>query len=181
MVLPIWLDNLFDDLASRYRLDRELGQGGMATVYLAHDLRHHRSVAIKVLRPNPAQTLGYERFLREIEIAAPLVHPHIVSLLNSGEAGGTLFYVMPYLSGDSLRTRLTLHGEFEVADSIRIMRGVFSALAYAHSHGIVHRDIKPENVLLAGDHAQVADFGIARTVAKASNLTGTGLAVGTTA
>ncbi len=179
--MPLWLDDLSEELASRYRLDRELGHGGMASVYLAHDLRHHRSVAIKVLRPDAALTLGHERFLREIEIVAPLVHPHIVNLLDSGTAGGTLFYVMPYLSGDSLRARLTHHGEFAVADTLRIMRGVFSALAYAHAQGIVHRDIKPENVLLAGDHAQVADFGIARAVATASNLTGTGFAVGTTA
>ncbi len=182
--MPLWLDNLSDELAGRYRLERELGRGGMAAVYLAHDLRHHRSVAIKVLRPDPALTLGHERFLREIEIAAPLVHPHIVSLLDSGEAGGTLFYVMPYLSGDSLRARLTQHGEFSLPDTIRIMRGVFSALAYAHAQGIVHRDIKPENVLLAGDHAQVADFGIARAVAHAtttSSLTGTGFAIGSTA
>ncbi|MES2524394.1 MAG: serine/threonine-protein kinase [Gemmatimonadota bacterium] len=182
--MPLWLDHLADELSDRYRLDRELGQGGMAAVYLAHDLRHHRSVAIKVLRPECAIALGAERFLREIEIAAPLMHPHIVSLLDSGAAAGTMFYVMPYLSGDSLRARLTNHGELAVADTIRIMRGVFSALAYAHAQGIVHRDIKPENVLLAGDHAQVADFGIARgivTATGASRLTGTGFAIGTTA
>ena len=183
-MMPIWLDQFSEALAARYVLERELGQGGMAVVYLAHDRRHHRPVAIKVLRPDTASALGPERFLREIAIVAPLVHPHIVSLLDSGEAGGALFYVMPYISGDSLRARLAQHGELSVAETIRIMRGVFSALAYAHAAGIVHRDIKPENILLASDHPQVADFGIARALASvtpALNLTGTGHAIGTTA
>ena len=182
--MPLWLDGFTTALADRYRLERELGQGGMATVYLAHDLRHHRPVAIKILRPDAVQSLGAERFLREIAIVAPLVHPHIVSLLDSGEAGGTLFYVMPYLAGESLRAQLAKHGELPLADSIRIMRGVFGALSYAHAQGIMHRDIKPENVLLAGEDAQVADFGVARAIASAggdSSLTGTGIAIGTTA
>ncbi len=179
-----WLDQFAEAISDRYRLERELGQGGMATVYLAQDLRHHRPVALKVLRPEEARTVGHDRFMREIAIVAPMVHPHIVSLLDSGEAAGTFFYVMPYLPGESLRTRLNLHGELPVADSIRLMRGVLQALTHAHELGIVHRDIKPENILLAGEEAQVADFGIARAVkqtATESVLTGTGMAIGTTA
>ena len=181
--MPDWLDRFTHALADRYRLERELGHGGMATVYLAQDLRHHRPVAVKALRPDTAVALGHERFLREIGIVAGLVHPHIVSLLDSGEAAGVLYYVMPFLPGESLRARVGREGELPVADTIRIVRGILAALEYAHGLGIIHRDIKPENILLAGPDAQVADFGIARAVAQAagSNLTETGMAVGTAA
>ncbi|MCI0372794.1 MAG: serine/threonine protein kinase, partial [candidate division NC10 bacterium] len=173
-----------DALADRYRLERELGRGGMATVFLAEDLRHRRSVALKVLRPELGSALGAARFLREIEIAARLVHPHILSLLDSGEAGGLLYYVMPYLSGDSLRARLQREGELAVDVAVHVLRQVLDALAYAHSQGIVHRDIKPENVLFLGPHVQVADFGIAKALQAAGEgtaLTVTGLALGTPA
>jgi serine/threonine-protein kinase len=155
----------------RYRLQRELGRGGMATVYLAHDLKHDRQVAIKVLRADLTAALGPERFLREITLTARLEHPHILPLLDSGDADGLLFYVMPYVEGESLRDRLTREKQLPVAD----------ALSYAHRQGILHRDIKPENILLAAGHARVADFGIARAVTTAggSSLTETGLALGT--
>jgi len=178
------LQQFGDALADRYRLERELGRGGMATVFLAEDLRHRRSVALKVLRPELASSLGAARFLREIEIAARLVHPHILSLLDSGEAGGLLYYVMPYLSGDSLRARLQREGELPVDVAVHVLRQVLDALAYAHSQGIVHRDIKPENVLFLGPHVQVADFGIAKALQAAGQgtaLTATGLALGTPA
>src|SRR5437899_7696670 len=144
-------------LVGRYRIDRELGQGGMATVYLAHDLKHERKAAIKVLRPELAQALGAERFLREIAIAARLNHPHILALHDSGEAGGLLFYVMPFVEGESLRDRLNREQQLPVAEAVRIAQQVASALSYAHSHDLVHRDIKPENILLAGDEVVVAD------------------------
>jgi hypothetical protein len=171
-------------LADRYRLERELGRGGMAIVFLAEDLRHGRSVAIKVLNPQIAATLGAARFLREIEIAARLVHPHILGLLDSGDAEGFLYYVMPYVPGDSLRARLRREGELPVDSTVRILHEVFDALAYAHGQGIVHRDIKPENVLFVGAHVQVADFGMAKAVDAAGQgaaLTATGIAVGTPA
>src|SRR5213082_1226634 len=168
-------------LADRYAIDRELGHGGTATVYLAQDLKHSRSVAVKVLRPELAAALGAERFLREIEIAARLTHPHILSLHDSGEANGFLYYVMPYLEGESLRDRLNREPQLPVEEAVRIAREVASALSYAHSHDVVHRDIKPENILLSGGEAVVADFGIARAIvaAGADKLTDTGLAVGT--
>ena len=168
-------------LVARYALDRELGHGGMATVYLAQDLKHGRPVAIKVLRPELAAALGAERFLREIEIAARLTHPHILPLHDSGEANGFLYYVMPYLEGESLRDRLNREPQLPVEEAVRIAREVASALSYAHSHDVVHRDIKPENILLSGGEAVVADFGIARALvaAGADKLTDTGLAVGT--
>jgi len=170
-------------LVGRYRIDRELGQGGMATVYLAHDLKHERKAAIKVLRPELAQALGAERFLREIAIAARLNHPHILALHDSGEAGGLLFYVMPFVEGESLRDRLNREQQLPVDEAVRIAQQVASALSYAHSHDLVHRDIKPENILLAGDEVVVADFGIARaiTAAGGEQLTSTGIAVGTPA
>ncbi|NJD11107.1 MAG: tetratricopeptide repeat protein [Gemmatimonadetes bacterium] len=171
-------------LAGRYRLERELGQGGMATVYLAQDLKHHRPVAVKVLRPELAATLGPERFLREIEIAAQLHHPHILPLYDSGEAGGFLFYVMPYEEGRSLREKLEREGELPVGDVVRLLRDVLDALAHAHAHGVVHRDIKPENILLSGHHALVTDFGVAKAVSEASGrqqLTTKGVALGTPA
>ncbi|MCH7776216.1 MAG: protein kinase [Gemmatimonadetes bacterium] len=170
-------------LADRYAIEREIGAGGMATVYLAEDLKHKRKVAVKVLRPELAATLGPERFVREIEIAARLTHPHILPLHDSGEADGFLYYVMPYVEGESLRERLDREGKLSVDDGIRITDQVASALSYAHEQGVVHRDVKPENIMLAGDQAIVADFGIARAVQAAGGekLTGTGLAIGTPA
>ncbi len=165
----------------RYALERELGRGGMATVYLAWDLRHKRRVAIKVVRPELAAVLGPERFLREIEITAQLNHPHILPLLDSGDAGGFLYYAMPYAEGESLRGRLNREKQLPIEDAIAIAREVADALDYAHRHGVVHRDIKPENVLLQERHAVVADFGIARAISLAGGekLTATGVAVGT--
>src|SRR2546422_1318112 len=153
----------------------------MATVYLARDLKHGRLVAIKVLRPEIAAALGPERFLREIEVAARLTHPHILALHDSGQTGGSLYYVMPYIEGESLRDRLEREGQLPLEDALRITREVASALGYAHDHDVVHRDIKPENILLSGGEAVVADFGIARaiTVAAGGKLTATGLAIGT--
>jgi TolB-like protein/tetratricopeptide (TPR) repeat protein len=170
-------------LAGRYAIERELGRGGMATVYLAHDLKHHRLVALKVLRLDLAAALGPGRFLREIEIAARLAHPHILPLHDSGEAGGFLYYVMPYVEGASLRTRLMREGQLPLDQALEIAREVADALSYAHSHDVVHRDIKPENILFEGGHAVVADFGIARaiTVAGGDHLTESGIAVGTPA
>lgn len=170
-------------VAGRYAVEREVGSGGMATVYLAQDLKHGRKVAIKVLRPDLAAALGTERFIREIEIAANLTHPHILPLFDSGQADGFLYYVMPYVEGESLRDRLNRESRLSVQDAIRLTDQIGSALAYAHDRGVVHRDIKPENILLAGDQAIVADFGIARAVEAAGRerLTGTGLAIGTPA
>jgi serine/threonine-protein kinase len=168
-------------LASRYKVERVLGEGGMATVYLAEDLKYHRSVAVKVMRPELASTLGADRFLREVEIAARLTHPHILSMYESGEADGLLFYVMPYVEGETLRDRIHRETQLPVEDALKIAREISEALAYAHEHGIIHRDIKPANILLGGGHAMVADFGIARAVSNTAtdSLTRTGLAVGT--
>ena len=170
-------------LTDRYVIERELGSGGMAIVYLAEDLKHHRKVAVKVLRPELAAALGAERFLREIEIAARLQHPHILPLHDSGEAEGVLYYVMPYVEGESLRDRLNRETQLPLEDALQIAREVADALGYAHSHQVIHRDIKPENVLLSGGHAVVADFGIARAISAAGGeqLTQTGLAMGTPA
>ena len=170
-------------LADRYRVERELGRGGMATVYLAHDLRHGRPVAVKVFRAELAHAIGPDRFLREITVTARLEHPHILPLLDSGEAGGLLYYVMPFVDGESLRDRLARERQLPLADAYAITREVADALHYAHNLGIIHRDVKPENILLAGGHARLADFGIARaiTVAGSESLTDTGLAIGTTA
>jgi serine/threonine-protein kinase len=168
-------------LAGRYTLEREVGRGGMATVYLARDSRHNRAVAVKILRAEIAAWLGHERFLREIQIAAGLTHPHILPLYDSGEAGGLLFYVMPYVDGESLRDRIQREGRLPHEDARRIAREVADALSYAHSHNIVHRDIKPGNILLEGRHAVVADFGIARALSQAGGeeLTTSGLVIGT--
>jgi serine/threonine-protein kinase len=168
-------------LAGRYDVERELGHGGMATVLLARDLRHDRPVAVKVLRPELTAALGADRFLREVRITANLSHPHILPLLDSGEADGLLYYVMPYVTGESLRARLDREGRLPPADALAIAREVADALGYAHRRGIVHRDVKPENILLEGTHALVADFGIARAteVPGADRLTTTGLAIGT--
>jgi len=170
-------------LQGRYRIERELGAGGMATVYLAEDLKHRRKVAVKVLQPELASALGPERFLREIETAARLHHPHILPLYDSGDAEGLLYYVMPYVEGESLRDRLVREKQLSVDDALRVARETADALSYAHSHDVVHRDIKPENILLASGHALVADFGIARAISAAGGeqLTETGLAVGTPA
>jgi TolB-like protein/Flp pilus assembly protein TadD len=175
------LDRLKTALADRYTLERELGRGGMATVWLAQDLKHDRSVALKVLRPELAAALGPERFLREVRITARLNHPHILPLLDSGEVGGFVFYTMPYVEGESLRDRLAREKQLALDDALRIAREVADALSYAHSHDVVHRDIKPENILLESGHAVVADFGIARaiTAAGGERLTETGIAVGT--
>jgi TolB-like protein/tRNA A-37 threonylcarbamoyl transferase component Bud32 len=177
------LPRLTGALADRYRIDRELRQGGMATVYLAEDLKHHRRVAIKVLRAELAAALGAERFLREIETTANLRHPHILPLYDSGEAGGFLYYVMPFIDGESLRDRLGRERPLAIDDALQITREVADALGYAHTRGVIHRDIKPENILLEGGHAVVADFGIAKAVSAldGGHLTQTGLAVGTPA
>ena len=155
-------------LGDRYRIERELGHGGMATVHLAFDVKHHRRVALKVLHPALAATLGPERFLREIEISAGLNHPHILPLLDSGSAHGFVFYTMPYVEGESLRERMLREKQLPLDDAVRIARQVADALDYAHRHDVVHRDIKPENILLEEGHAVVADFGIARAVNVAS-------------
>ena len=170
-------------LAGRYDVERELGQGGMATVYLARDLKHRRPVAIKIVRPDVAAVLGSERFLREIDTAASLTHPNILPLYDSGEAGGFLYYVMPYVEGESLRLRLDREKQLPLDEALQIAREVADALSYAHNHGLVHRDIKPANILLESGHAVVADFGIARAVTAAAGetLTETGMALGTPA
>jgi eukaryotic-like serine/threonine-protein kinase len=170
-------------LASRYRIERELGRGGMATVYLAHDLRQERLVALKVIHPEVTATLGPERFLREIKLTANFRHPHILPLFDSGEAAGQLWYTMPYVEGESLRQRLLREKRIPLDEALRVAGDVLAALAYAHEHGIVHRDIKPENILLEGGEAVLADFGIAHAVSAAGSerLTRTGLAVGTLA
>src|SRR5689334_9053454 len=177
------LAGLRESLADRYRVERELGRGGMATVYLAQDLRHDRPVALKVLRPELAATLGPERFLQEIKIAARLRHPHILPVHDSGEAAGRLWYTMPYVEGESLRQLLAREGQLPVDRAVRIATQVSGALGYAHAHGVIHRDIKPENILLEGDQAVVADFGVARAISAAGDarLTETGLALGTPA
>ncbi len=168
-------------IADRYVIERELGQGGMATVYLAHDVKHDRKVALKVLRPELAAVIGAERFLGEIKVTANLQHPHILPLHDSGEADGFLFYVMPYVEGDTLRDKLDREKQLDIAEAIEITRSVASALDYAHRQGVIHRDIKPENVLLHDGQALIADFGIALAVSHASGtrLTETGLSIGT--
>ena len=167
-------------LAGRYTLERPIGQGGMATVFLARDEKHGRQVAVKVLRPDLAATLGAERFLREIAIAARLQHPHILGLIDSGEAAGFLYYVMPFIDGESLRTRMD-RGPLLPDEVVALARQVGDALEHAHRHGVIHRDIKPENILLSDGHAIVADFGIAKAVTAASDrsITRTGFPVGT--
>jgi serine/threonine-protein kinase len=169
--------------ADRYTIDRELGRGGMAVVFLAQDQKHHRKVAIKVLEPELAAALGRERFLREIETAAGLNHPHILPLHDSGEADGFLYYVIPYVEGESLRERLDRERQLALEDAIQIAREVADALSYAHGHNILHRDIKPGNILLSAGHALVCDFGIARaiTATGGGQLTEVGALVGTPA
>ena len=152
-------DRLTAALADRYTIERELGQGGMATVYLAEDIKHGRKVALKVLRPELSAVIGAERFLKEIETTANLQHPHILPLHDSGKVDGTVFYVMPFVEGESLRDRLNRERQLPIDDVVRITREVASALDYAHRKGVIHRDIKPENILLHEGQALVADFG----------------------
>ncbi|WP_082820987.1 protein kinase domain-containing protein [Gemmatimonas phototrophica] len=174
-------ERLMAALVDRYRIERELGAGGMATVYLAHDLRHEREVAIKVLHPDLGAALGAERFLAEIKVTAKLQHPHILGLIDSGVADGLLYYVMPFVAGETLRARMQREGQLPVADAVRLASEVAGALDFAHRQGIVHRDIKPENVLLQDGRALVADFGIALAVQSAGGqrMTQTGLSLGT--
>ena len=174
------VDHLTAQLASRYRIERELGSGGMATVYLAFDVRHGRKVALKVLKPELAVVIGAARFLAEIKTTANLQHPHILSLHDSGEIDGTVYYVMPFVDGESLRDRLAREKQLPLTDAIRIASQVADALQYAHTHGVIHRDIKPENILLHEGHAVVADFGIALATRSAdSRMTETGMSLGT--
>jgi serine/threonine-protein kinase len=176
-------DRLEAALADRYQIERELGQGGMATVYLAEDLKHERQVAIKVLKPELAAVIGADRFLTEIKTTANLQHPHILPLFDSGEAGGFLFYVMPYVDGESLKQRLTREKQLSIDETVRVAAEVGDALNYAHRRGIIHRDVKPENVLLQDGRVLVADFGIALAVhaGGGARLTETGLSLGTPA
>jgi serine/threonine-protein kinase len=174
-------DRLKTALSGRYTLDHEVGAGGMATVYLATDDKHDRKVALKVLKPELAAVLGPDRFPREIKIVAQFNHPHILSLYDSGESDGFLYYVMPFVEGESLRQRMRRDGQLPIGDAVRILREVVDALAYAHERGIVHRDIKPDNVMISGRHAVVTDFGVAKAVSAAGGekLTTVGVAVGT--
>lgn len=180
-VTDVLLQHIQGALAGRYQVERQIGRGATATVYLARDLKHDRPVAVKVLRPELAAALGADRFLLEIKVAAGLQHPHILPLYDSGDAGGTLYYVMPFVEGESLRERLNREPQLPVNDALRIAREVADALAYAHQADIVHRDIKPENILLSDGHAVVADFGIARAISRAAGegMTETGVAIGT--
>ena len=186
--MPMTLEQLSAALADRYRVERELGAGGMATVYLAHDLRHDRKVALKVLRPELAAVIGGERFLAEIRTTANLQHPHILALFDSGRVGGAgsgteiVFYVMPFVEGESLRDRISREKQLPVHEAVRIAREVADALEYAHRHTVIHRDVKPENILLHGGHALVADFGIALAAPRSeggTRMTETGMSLGT--
>src|SRR2546430_7904606 len=168
-------EDLAEALADRYRLERLLGQGGMATVHLAEDVKHHRKVAVKVLRSDFGITLGAERFLREIEIAAALNHPHILAVHDSGEAAGVLYYVTPYVEGKSLRDRLRRDTRLPLEEALQIAREVADALGYAHRQGVIHRDIKPENILLQSGHAVVADLRNRRAVHAADGARGAGV------
>lgn len=172
---------LAEALSGRYVVEREIARGGMATVYLARDLQRDEQVAVKVMNPRLATVLGTERFLREIQVAGKMDHPHIVPLYDSGNAGGVLYYIMPYVQGESLHERLQREKRLALADALRITRDVAGALGYAHGLGVLHRDVKPENILLAGGHALVADFGLARAIGATGyhRLTQTGFIVGT--
>jgi len=168
-------------LGGRYRLEREIGRGGMAIVFLADDLKHHRRVALKILQPDVANAIGSKRFLQEIEIASGLAHPNVLPLYDSGESDGLLYYVMPYVDGETLRDRLVREKQLSLEDAISIIADVVDGVEYAHQHDIVHRDIKPENILLQGGRAVVADFGIARAVSRSAKqpLTSSGVILGT--
>src|SRR5689334_17040205 len=172
---------LNDALASRYIVDREIGAGGMATVYLARDVKHDRQVALKVLRPEIGAVLGVERFLAEIRVTARLQHPNLLPLFDSGEAGGLLYYVMPFVEGESLRARLERERQLTIEDAVHIGAAVAGALDYAHVNGVIHRDLKPENILLHAGEPVVADFGIALAVSLAggARVTQTGISLGT--
>lgn len=178
--MPIDLGVLREALSERYAIEREVGSGAMAVVYLADDLRHHRKVAVKVLRPDLGASLGVRRFLREIDISAALAHPHILPLHDSGQAGGYVYYVMPYIEGETLRDRLGREGLLPLEDVRRITREIADALEYAHGRGVVHRDLKPENILLSDGHAFIADFGLARAIEESAGerLTRTGIVLG---
>jgi serine/threonine-protein kinase len=180
---PEQLDRLRSTLAGRYRIERELGRGAMAVVFLAHDIKHNRDVALKILRPDMTDSMAGERFLQEIRIEASLQHPHILPLYDSGVAEGFLYYVMPHVSGESLREKIARERQLEIDEAVGIVEQVASALEHAHTHSIIHRDIKPGNILLSGSQAYVADFGVARAVAVAGEraLTDSGIAVGTPA
>jgi serine/threonine-protein kinase len=179
--VPDPVTRLKDALESRYSIEGELGEGGMATVYLAKDLKHNRSVALKVLKPELAAVVGAERFLAEIETTANLQHPNILPLYDSGEADSFLYYVMPYVEGETLRERLETEKQLPVDEAVRIATAVANALNFAHEHGVVHRDIKPANILFQGGQPVVGDFGIALAVGAGggARLTETGLSVGT--
>src|SRR5687767_12644586 len=175
------IEQLQAALEGRYTIERLVGEGGMATVYLARDLRHRRNVALKVLRPDLGAVLGLERFTSEIEVTANLQHPNLLPLFDSGAAGDLLFYVMPFVEGESLRARLEREKQLPIDEAIRIATAVASALDYAHRHGVIHRDLKPENIMLHEGQPLVADFGIALAVSKAggNRITQTGLSLGT--
>src|SRR5437870_4048209 len=178
------LARLQSALGDAYRIERELGGGGMSRVFLAQEVHLGRQVVVKVLPPEMAAGVSAERFEREIRLAAALQHPHIVPLLTAGSQGDLLYYVMPHIAGESLRARIAHERELPVGDTVRILRDVCDALAYAHGHGIVHRDVKPDNVLFSGKHALVADFGVAKAVAESTGktaLTSLGVALGTPA
>jgi serine/threonine-protein kinase len=179
--VPDLIERLTAALADRYRIERELGQGGMATVYLAEDIKHDRKVALKVLKPELAAVLGADRFVVETKTTAALQHPHILPLFDSGTADGFLFYVMPFIDGETLRGKLDRETQLGVDEAVRIASDVASALHYAHTHGVIHRDIKPENILLHDGRPMVADFGIALAVSAAAGgrMTETGLSLGT--
>ena len=180
MALALAMQRLKSSIADRYVIGSRIGAGGMSIVYLAQDLRHHRNVAVKVLRPEIAGVIGSDRFLREIQIVAQLRHPHILPLHDSGEVDGWLYYVMPYVDGESLRGRLNREKQLPIVEAVRTAREVADALEYAHHHGVVHRDIKPENILLDGGHAVVTDFGIASAVTAAEQpVTEDGEVIGT--
>ena len=174
-------ERLRASLAGRYRIERELGAGGMATVYLAFDLKHERPVALKVLKPELAAVLGADRFVVEIKTTASLQHPHILPLFDSGTADGFLFYVMPYVEGETLRDKLNRETQLDIVEAVRITTEVADALDYAHRHSVIHRDIKPENILLHDGRPMVVDFGIALALSAAAGgrMTETGLSLGT--
>ncbi len=177
-------DRLQSALGPAYRVESELGGGGMSRVFLAEEVRLGRSVVVKVLPPEMAAGVSAERFEREIQLAAKLQHPHIVPLLTAGAKGDLLYYVMPHIAGESLRSRITHERALPVGETVRILRDVCDALAYAHGHGVVHRDVKPDNVLISGKHALVTDFGVAKAVSISSGagtLTSLGMALGTPA
>ncbi|MCX5755587.1 MAG: serine/threonine-protein kinase, partial [Gemmatimonadetes bacterium] len=179
--MPSQVDRLNTALAGRYRIERELGEGGMATVYLCEDVKHKRHVALKLLKPELAAVLGAERFVQEITTTAALQHPHILPLFDSGAADGFLFYVMPFIKGETLRDKLNRETQLGVEEAVRIAREVADALDYAHRNGVIHRDIKPENILMNDGRPMVADFGIALAVSAAAGgrMTETGISLGT--